>query len=155
MRQGAGCLAGALPRYGPAFLWMGMIFLLSTDRFSRAETERFLLPLLAWFFPGAALETLALLHTALRKLGHLTEYGILAVLWYRARAYRTFAWVPEAAWLALLVAAAYALSDEVHQALVASRTGSVLDVAFDAGGAAAALLLLRRSGTARAALARR
>lgn len=154
MRDGPVAVSAPFLRYGPAVLWMGVIFVLSSDPFSRGETGRFLLPLLAWLFPDAAPETLALLHEALRKVGHLTEYGVLAVLWYRARAYRMAAWVPEAARLALLVAVAYAVTDEFHQVLVASRTGSVVDVAIDAAGAAASLLLLRGSGAARAALAR-
>ena len=154
MRDGPGALSGSLLRYGPALLWMGAIFVFSTDLFSQGETGRFVLPLLAWLFPGAAPETLALLHDLLRKVAHLTEYGVLAVLWYRARAYRTAAWVLEAARLALLVAVAYAVTDEFHQTLVVSRAGSVVDVAIDAGGAAAGLLLLRGSAAARAALAR-
>lgn len=154
MRDGSGGVSARLSRYGPAVLWMGVIFVFSTDLFSAAETGSLLLPFLAWLFPDAAPETLALLHEALRKVGHLTEYGVLAILWYRARAYRTAAWVPEAARLALLVAVAYAATDEVHQALVASRTGSVVDIAIDTVGAAASLLLLRGSGAARAALAR-
>jgi len=155
VRAESGALSvSPLRRYGPAILWMGAIFLFSTDHFSGAQTGSLLLPLLAWLFPGAAAETLALLHEALRKVGHLTEYGVLAVFWYRARAYRTAAWVPEAARLALLVAVAYAVTDEFHQVLVASRTGSGVDVAIDAVGAAASLLLLRGSGAARAALAR-
>lgn len=155
MRAGAGALAAAPLRYGPALLWMGLIFFFSTDLFSSGETGRFLLPLLARLFPWAAPETLELLHGGLRKVGHLTEYGVLALLWYRARADRTAAWAPEAARLALLVAVAYAVMDEGHQAFVASRSGSVVDVAIDAAGAAAALLLLRASAKARAALARR
>jgi VanZ family protein len=134
---------------------MGAIFLFSTDLFSEPQTSGLVLPLLQWLFPRAAPETLALLHGGLRKLGHLTEYGILAVLWYRALAHRTAAWAPEAARLALLVAVGFAVTDEIHQAFVASRTGSPLDVAIDAAGAAAALLFLRRSGAARAALAPR
>lgn len=154
MRAGPGALAAALLRYGPALLWMGVIFFFSTDLFSTGETGRFLLPFLAWLFPWAAPETLDLLHGGLRKVGHLTEYGVLALLWYRARAYGTAAWAPGAAALALLVAVAYAVTDEGHQAFLASRSGSIVDVAIDAAGAAAALLLLRGSAKARAALAR-
>ncbi|MGH7395771.1 MAG: hypothetical protein ACREJF_09280, partial [Candidatus Methylomirabilales bacterium] len=62
MRDGPGALSGSLLRYGPALLWMGVIFVFSTDLFSTGETGRFVLPLLAWLFPGAAPETLALLH---------------------------------------------------------------------------------------------
>ncbi|HEU5393910.1 MAG TPA: VanZ family protein [Candidatus Methylomirabilis sp.] len=154
MRAGPEALSASLLRYGPALLWMGVIFFLSTELFSAGETGQFLLPFIAWLFPWAAPETLDLLHGALRKLGHLTEYAVLAILWYRAGAYRTAAWVPEAARLALLLAVAYAASDEVHQVLVASRSGSIADVAIDSAGAAAALLLLRGSAEARAALAR-
>lgn len=155
MREGPGVPAGPLRRYGPAILWMGVIFLLSTDLFSQTHTGTVLLPLLGWLFPWAAPETLAFLHGSLRKLGHLTEYAVLATLWYRARVHRTVAWAPEAARFALLVAVGYAVTDEAHQALVASRTGSLLDVVIDAAGAAAALLLLRGSGTARATLTHR
>jgi VanZ family protein len=63
--------------------------------------------------------------------------------------------VPEAARLALIVAVAYAVTDELHQALLPSRTGSILDVAIDAAGACIGLLLLRGSGVARATLAYR
>lgn len=154
MRASPGALSASLLRYGPALLWMGVIFAFSSDPFSRDQTERFLLPFLGWLFPWAAPETLDLLHGGLRKIGHLTEYAVLALLWYRARAYRTAAWAPEAARLALLLAVAYAASDEVHQVLVASRSGSIVDVAIDSAGAAAALLLLRGSAEARAALAR-
>ena len=156
MRAESGALSvSPFRRYGPALLWMGVIFLLSTDLFSRSETAGFLLPLLASLFRRAGPETLALLHEGLRKVGHVTEYGVLAVLWYRARANRTAAWVPEAARLALLVAVAYAVTDELHQALLPSRTGSILDVAIDAAGACIGLLLLRGSGAARATLAYR
>lgn len=155
MREGPGAPVGPLRRYGPAILWMGVIFLFSTDLFSGAQTGSLLLPLLHWLFSWAAPETLALLHGGLRKLGHLTEYAVLAILWYRALAHGTAAWAPEAARRALLVAVGYAVTDELHQVLVVSRTGSPLDVVIDAAGAAAALLLLRRSGTARAALALR
>ncbi|MGH7409192.1 MAG: VanZ family protein [Candidatus Methylomirabilales bacterium] len=155
MRDGPGSLSGSILRYGPAVLWMGVIFLFSTDLFSKGETGRFVLPFLARLFPGAAPETLALLHEAIRKVGHLTEYALLTVLWYRARAYREAAWVPEAARVALVVAVVYAVSDELHQVLVVSRGASVVDVAIDAAGAAAGLLLLRESEAARAALAHR
>lgn len=154
MRAGAGALAAALLRYGPPLLWMGAVFFFSTDLFSTGETGRLLLPFLAWLFPWAAPETLDLLHGGLRKVGHLTEYGVLALLWYRARAYGTAAWAPGAARLALLLAVAYAVMDEAHQAFVASRSGSLVDVAIDAAGAAAGLLVLRGSGRARATLAR-
>jgi VanZ family protein len=90
--------------------------------------------------PGASPETLAALHAALRKLAHVTEYAILAVLVCRAleeprRLPRTVAAA------AFALCAAYAALDELHQTFVPSRTGSPLDVALDVGGAALGIAL--------------
>ena len=45
--------------------------------------------------------------------------------------------------LALLVASAYAATDELHQSGVEGRHGSPMDWAIDTAGAAAAALVLR------------
>ena len=63
----------------------------------------------------------------LRKLAHMTEYGVLALLWWRAL--RTRSPLPAA-----LIAVAYAVTDEFHQTLVAGRHGAPLDVLIDAAG---------------------
>ena len=70
----------------------------------------------------------------LRKLAHGTEYAILVVLLARA-----LADVP-----AFLAAAAFAVTDELHQALVPGRAARPLDVAIDLTGALIGLVLLRR-----------
>lgn len=63
---------------------------------------------------------------ALRKLAHMAEYGVLAVLLVRATG-RT--------WLAFGLAVLYAGSDEWHQTFVEGRRGSPVDVLVDAAGA--------------------
>jgi VanZ family protein len=70
----------------------------------------------------------------LRKLAHMTEYAILAVL--LARALGSYAW-------AFGLAVAYAATDEVHQLFVRGRHGSPIDVGIDAVGALIGLGLLR------------
>ncbi|HJT22571.1 MAG TPA: VanZ family protein [Nitrospira sp.] len=71
------------------------------------------------------------------KLLHLAEYGVLSGLCYRA-----FRWAagPSAAGravlLAILVASAYALTDEVHQWFVPLREASWMDWVADTIGAA-------------------
>ena len=128
-------MAGRLVRWGPPILWMGVIFLLSTDLASAARTSRLIIPVLNFLLPGLLADTYALLHGILRKLGHLTEYAVLAVLWARALA------GPGARWRARHVAAALticiltAIGDEVHQAWVPSRSSSALDVGLDGAGA--------------------
>jgi VanZ family protein len=70
----------------------------------------------------------------LRKLAHMTEFAILAVLLVRATG--SYAW-------AFGLTVAYAASDEVHQLFVRGRHGSPIDVGIDAVGAAIGLALLR------------
>ncbi len=70
----------------------------------------------------------------LRKIAHITEYGILAFLMWRAIFYsikinltKTYAWSGA---LSLL----YAVSDEIHQSFVPTRNGSIYDILIDAFG---------------------
>ena len=77
-----------------------------------------------------------------RKLAHLGEYALLAILWWRALGTRTTS--RRAALGALLIAFLYAASDEYHQSFVEGRSGNPLDWAIDSSGAGVGLLLRRR-----------
>ena len=68
----------------PAILWMTIIFLGSTDMLSAEHTSRFLVPFLRWINPQISLAALNAIQVGVRKVGHLTEYAILAVLLWRA-----------------------------------------------------------------------
>ena len=120
-------------------LWMGLIFLMSTDLGSSAHTSRIIEPLVRWLNPEISSAALAWVHFLVRKAGHLSEYAILALLLLRAiRASRRLTpdmWSWKTAGLALLVAAAYAATDEYHQSFVAARTASLTDVLIDTTGA--------------------
>ncbi len=74
----------------------------------------------------------------LRKAAHMTEYGLLCLLWWRAL--RTASPAP-----AVAVALVYAATDELHQTFVSGRHGSPLDWAIDAAGVAIAVGLARAS----------
>ena len=106
-----GALPAVVSRFLPPLLLMGVIFFLSAQ-------------------PGLN-SGLGIWDLVLRKLAHMTEFGLLWFLWWRAFAYR-------AAMPAALIALAYAASDELHQTLVADRTGSPWDWAIDAAGVGAA-----------------
>jgi len=122
-------------RWGPLILWMALISLGSTDVLASDETSRFIVPFLRWLLPGAAPATLDLLHEATRKLGHVSEFAILAVLWYRSLTWERQARRPKAALAAFVLTLAFAGLDEVHQAFVATRTASLMDVGWDGLGA--------------------
>ena len=70
------------------------------------------------------------------KLSHVIEYGVFAVLWYRAFRHAWYgATALTALFLAIAAATAYGISDEIHQAFVPSRTSDSWDAAADLGGA--------------------
>ena len=129
----------------PVAVWMGFIFVMSTDLGSAAHTSRIIEPLILWIRPNASPEEIAQVHFLVRKLGHLSEYAVLALL--ALRAIRLSArpvssrWSWARAGLALLIAAAYAATDEWHQSFVPGRTAALFDVLIDSSGASAGLTL--------------
>jgi Predicted integral membrane protein len=77
-----------------------------------------------------------------RKAAHVSEYAVLAVLFYRAFVHTVFqSRRALSAGIVLLSCAAYATSDEFHQSFVPSRTASLRDVMIDVCGATLAVLL--------------
>jgi len=84
---------------------------------------------------SANLPNYGLWDTLVKKGGHMTGYGLLAVLyWYGLN------FDPKKGWVPLLMALIYAASDEFHQSFTPGRHSSFLDVfLFDAGGAAIGL----------------
>ena len=107
-----------ISRFGPPLALMGVIFFLSAQ------------PDLNSGLGGWDL--------ILRKLAHMIEYGVLALLWWRAL--RTASPLP-----AVGIALAYAATDELHQSFVSGRHGSPLDWAIAATGVAVALYVVRAS----------
>ena len=69
---------GRIFRYAPLILWIGVVLFASTTMGSMSKTSRFFRPLLEFLFPNAPEETLLIYHGYIRKMAHLTEYGILA-----------------------------------------------------------------------------
>ena len=67
----------------PVVIWLGLIFLGSSDALSAEQTSRFLVPFLRWLDPNISNATIATIHFVMRKLGHITEYGVLAMLLWR------------------------------------------------------------------------
>lgn len=130
----------------PSWVWMGGIFIGSTDVLSSRRTSRILAPLLRWLFPEIRPETLDTVQWVVRKLGHCTEFGILAVLfWLALRGSlwrRTIPWDRRSVWLGCYLSVSYAVSDEWHQSFVATRQGQPMDVVIDAFGATVAMVLL-------------
>src|SRR5438552_10473017 len=68
----------------PVLAWLGFIFIGSTDLMSAEHTSRFLIPFLQWLKPDISPVVVDQINFVMRKLGHITEYAILAMLFWRA-----------------------------------------------------------------------
>ncbi len=104
---------GPVSRYAPPLAVMALIFALSA-------TPDLSSGLGAW-------------DTLLRKLAHITIFGLLWLTLARAAYWRR-------PLLATAVAILYAISDELHQSVVEGRHGTPVDVAIDALGIGLAVL---------------
>lgn len=130
----------------PVVVWMLIIFSASGDQMSFEHSSRIIGPLISWLFPHMPAEAAHNLVVFVRKCGHLTEYAVLTLLWWRAlrkaRKGDSRPWRWAEAGLALLFVLLYASTDELHQYFVPSRQASVMDVLIDTTGGAAGLLVL-------------
>ena len=125
----------------PPALWMLAIMTASSDVGSAEHTQHWLVPLLRLLAPWATPSQLNALHVLVRKVGHLTEYAVLAALWYRAFRRARHLAPRSAATIAFLISLAWAILDEIRQSFVPSRGARAADVAIDAIGALLAMLV--------------
>ena len=110
-------------RWGPVILMMGLIFLFSSIPM---RPHRLTVSPLKLDWP-----------TLLRKIGHLLEYGLLALVLQRGLSLR--GWKGIAAILGCVLL--FALSDEFHQSFVLGRNPSLIDVGIDIAGAGLAVCM--------------
>ena len=107
----------------PVLLWMGVIFVAS----SRSH-----LP----FYVNETVDFMT------KKAGHITEYGVLAFLLWRAISKgRGWSALPSFGG-AFVLSLLYAVSDEFHQTFVPGRNGTLTDIGLNALGVLLALGLV-------------
>lgn len=138
-------LAGVL-----AIVWMCIIFAFSAQtkeesgEVSHSVTYQMVNSTSIFFHLGLSEERVQEIANAIegfvRKMAHMTEYGILSVL--------IFIWIGQ--WeMSLLrrggtasgAAAVYAATDEIHQLFVPGRSGRFTDVCIDSAGAVLGVLV--------------
>lgn len=124
-----------LLRFGPATAWMALLFVLSAQ-------------------PGLRVSDDASVDGPIRHVVHVIVYAVLALLllWgFDAIA----SWRGKLALLAGLVTFLYGITDELHQLTVPNRTGTALDLIWDALGAAIGVAIGLALARRRAAAERR
>ncbi|MFQ5818131.1 MAG: VanZ family protein [Terriglobia bacterium] len=125
----------------PVVLWAAVISGLSTSALGVGFTRQVVAAVVQFFFPDISSAAIALVNTFLRKGAHVAGYFVLGFLLWRAlRADASARWHGGWAAGAFLLTVAFGGLDEFHQSFEPGRTGAVVDVGFDAAGAALALL---------------
>lgn len=134
---------GRILRYAPLILWVSVVLFASTTTGSMNNTSLIIRPLLEFLFPNTPEETLTIYHGYIRKMAHLTEYGILAfwasrAFWNSSIEFLKKYWFVAAFLIVVIVASI----DEYHQSFDPSRTGTIRDVFIDASGAILMIIIL-------------
>lgn len=110
------------------FFWMGIIFCLSSQPDLKSGLEN-------------------RVDFVLRKLAHITEYGILTFLAWRSFISSLGSSTSKLSKIliyAVIFSALYAISDEYHQFFVQGRVGSPIDVLIDSIGIIATAFLIKK-----------
>jgi len=115
-------------------LWMGLIFSLSTATFSSAQTEPFITSLCSKVMPWFAALSIETADLLIRKAAHFSEYFIFGILVSHLLNKRSSLTPVSQIFLTIPLGIIYAISDELHQSFVPSRTASTTDVMLDAIG---------------------
>ena len=117
-------------------LWMAVIFMFSAQNGEESSgiSARLLEFICGIFRYSPEPETRELLTLLLRKAAHMTEFGILALLWLGTlrsgfgAARRNYP-------IALAAASLCGAADEIHQLFVSRRAGRAADWVIDSAGA--------------------
>lgn len=126
----------------PAICVAVLISVFSTHYFSGEETARFIIPFLRRIFPAANPHTLSLMHVGIRKLAHITEFGVFSIAVFHGIRGERYGWRLQWAITTLLIAVSYAGLDEWHQSLIPVREARFRDVLIDSAGALLAQALV-------------
>lgn len=124
----------------PVVVWAAIIIQATGRRFDAPHTSGWLATLLGYIGLHLSDHTLQIINAALRKAGHLTAYGIMCLLSFRAvrEGRRGFA-LPWAL-IALAITVCVASTDEYLQSFTPTRGSSVWDVLLDTVGGTIAML---------------
>jgi len=122
--------------------WAALIFYLSTQTFAPDFSQGLLAGILHFLHLRVSPSAFEFIHALLRKLAHLAEYAIFALLLYGLPGEKSqMLWRPSRAFVCILAAAVFSLTDEFHQLHVPGRHASLLDCGLDTMGASLAMVV--------------
>src|SRR5258707_11796370 len=92
----------------PAICVAILFSLFSTHYFSGEQSARVIIPLLHWLLPGASPRMLRLMHVGIRKMAHVTEFGLFSITVFHGIRRGRLGWRFSWALATLVLAVAYA-----------------------------------------------
>ncbi len=122
----------------PPIIWMIIIFPWNKALTSE-NTSYFLYPIIQFLFPNADTIFVENIHKFIRKLMHFFNYAFLSFLLFRAFRGENKIIKPEYLLYAGLISVCYGMLDEIIQAFMLKRTGSIYDWFMDSAGAISSL----------------
>lgn len=127
--------------WGPPLAWCVAILLFSGDLGSSRRTLSLFYWVMSWFPHLTPMEVEAW-HVWFRKLGHLSAYAILYLLFFRAAHLHVALRPLHTCLLSLSLTLGVAVVDESRQFLIPSRSGTPMDVGLDMAGALLAAVFI-------------
>lgn len=126
----------------PVVIWTAIILQASGRRFNAHHTTSFFQHIFEAIGLRFSEATLFVIDHMARKAAHLTEYGILTALSFRAVRDDRRGFVLRWAAIAFAITVCVASTDETLQSLTPTRNGTPWDVLLDSCGATVALLVI-------------
>jgi VanZ family protein len=127
----------------PVVVWAAIIIQATGRSFDSPHTSGWLATLLGALGLHGSGRSVGVLNIAMRKAGHLTEYGILTSLSFRAVREGRRGFALRWALIALAITVCVASTDEFLQSFTPTRTSSPWDVVLDTVGGTLAMLMFR------------
>lgn len=111
-------------------IWLAVIWVMSS---MTGEGSGSLSKMILKMFPSLTESEIA--HIVIRKLAHMTEYGILCGLIINLEYQLGYKIDLKQVGIAVVCSCIYAMTDEYHQTFVNERSGNIIDVLIDTCGA--------------------
>ncbi len=125
----------------PVLVWAAIIIQATGRTFDAPHTSAWLASLLRDIGLHVSHQTLQSVNTVLRKAGHLTAYGIMALISFRAVREGRPGFALRWALVALAITICVASTDEFLQSFTPTRGSSAWDVLLDTCGGTIALFV--------------
>lgn len=124
--------------------WMALIFILSHQPASASSglssgITAIIFNIITTIIPNVEFPVESF-HFLLRKSAHFIAYFVLGILLLNALNKKLYITL-KAAVSSLVIAALYAVSDEIHQLFIEGRSGEFRDVLIDSAGAATGIVI--------------